>query len=269
MNAGFPPMFPPSSQIGTPFQDFSIPPPGTGLTIPPPAAGGIPQAAVTLPPVSGAIPPAAGPIPPAAGGLLIPPMPLGSNIGLPAPVTTVGVTKPSPGKGLNALLGLPTPSEEPPPPGTVVLPDGSHVKKIWKPEFTDSVEEKSLEEIVEETLEIKEEMSDIEKNDIEMGAEETEVILMEDIPLPEESKQEQEDEQTGAGEVKRYKFAWDEDIDVGSEIEDDASSHISSVHTSDLSNFEESMSSSDSDVEELENKLLLLQKEQEDAYEAG
>lgn len=250
MNAGFPPIaFPPTGQLGNPFQTFQIPPPGAGITVPPPAAGGI----IPMIPPTAAVPPIS-----------------------TAPVL---VPKPSPGKGLNALLGLPTPSEEPAPPGTVVLPDGSHVQKKKQ-------EDKKDEKAIGSDDENREEEKEIDFEDMKIVDEYVadNDVSIQDIPMPDadtdaaakavnEQIQEAFNEELArtatvgeaviTEESKRpYKFAWNEDIQEV-DLDDSLGSDVSSVHTSDLSHFEESSESGDDDLETLQNKLLQLQKKQE------
>jgi len=80
LTGGFPPLFNPTGQLGNPFQGFTVPPPGTALTVPPPAAAGI-MSGLPAASIAAAI---------AAGA-----SPLAALLG----------NKPSPAKGLNALLG--------------------------------------------------------------------------------------------------------------------------------------------------------------------
>lgn len=245
MSAGFPIPFPPG-QIANPFGTFAIPPPGTGITVPPPAAGGIiPMIPTAAPPTSTA---------------------------------PIAMPKPSPGKGLNALLGLPTPSGEPAPPGTVVLPDGSHVQKK-KQENKDEKAAGSDDESKDEEREI--DFEDMKVVDEYVADND---VSIQDIPMPDAdadaaakavNKQIQEafheelakaakgsDVEMGEDSKRPYKFAWDEDIQEV-DLEDSHDSDVSSVHTSDLSNFEESSESGDDDIETLENKLLQLKQEEE------
>ena len=79
-----------------------------------------------------------------------------------------------------------------------------------------------------------------------------------------------------APDGRKYKFAWDEDIQIAEEdISDTDSSVCSSVHTSDLSNFEDSSDKSSSseaeeeEKEDLENQLLLMQNEEGMGYIEG
>lgn len=252
MTQGFPPVFPPGSAMSNPF-GFSLPPPGAGITVPPPAAGGI----IPI-------------IPPAAAGL-------------PVSTAPLVVPKPSPGKGLNALLGLPTPSGEPAPPGTLVLPDGSHIQKK-KRENKDDRAIGSDEENKDDEKEI--DFEDMKVVD-EYVAEND--VSIQDIPMPDaddadaaakavnEQIQEAFNEELakaaqGGNELeitedskRPYKFAWDEDIQEV-ELDESDNSDVSSVHTSDLSNFDESNESGDDDIETLEIKLLQLKKEEMGKY---
>jgi hypothetical protein len=170
LNAGFPPIFP-----GHPFQTFGIPPPGTAMTVPPPAAGGL-----MIPPVSSAV------ITSSAQALK------------PSPIKGI--------KGLNALLGLPTPSEEPAPPGTVVLPDGTQVLKK-RPASDISLAEDSKDGIYSDaTGNVDSEKALAEKavnEQIQKAMHEQMVAIGElDGELG---------DQTGEGK-RQYRFAWDEDI---------------------------------------------------------
>ena len=79
-----------------------------------------------------------------------------------------------------------------------------------------------------------------------------------------------------APDGKKYKFAWDEDIQIAEEdISDTDSSVCSSVHTSDLSNFEESSdnkcvsSAGEEEEEDMENQLMLIQNEEGMGYIEG
>lgn len=183
MNAGFPPIFP--GQL--PFQTFGIPPPGTGMTVPPPAAG----------------------------GMLIPPV---SNAGVVT--STATLTKPSPVKGikgLNALLGLPTPSEEPAPPGTVVLPDGTYIKKK-RPQSDMNLHEDSKDGIMDSSEHDMTLQSipipDSEKAQAERAVnEQIQKAMHEELVKAAKGEQSDGDLLDQAGEAKRqYRFAWDEDI---------------------------------------------------------
>ena len=245
MTAGFP-VFPHAGGITNPFANFPMPPPGAGITIPPPAAGGI-----------------------------IPMIPQAAGV-LPVTMSPVVVPKPSPGKGLNALLGLPTPSGEPAPPGTVVLPDGSHIQKR-RQDFRDDKIGGSDDEVKDEEKEI--DFEDMKVVDEYVADND---VSLHDIPMPfteadaaakavneqiqqafnEELRKAAGNEIEITEESKRpYKFAWDEDIQ---EVELDASndSDVSSVHTSDLSYYDETSESGNDDIESLEHKLMQLRQDE-------
>ncbi|XP_053391887.1 biorientation of chromosomes in cell division protein 1-like 1 [Mercenaria mercenaria] len=232
LNAGFPPIFPGHP----PFQTFSIPPPGTAMTVPPPAAG----------------------------GLLLPPV---SSAGVATSVAALNKLSPVKGiKGLNALLGLPTPSEEPAPPGTVILPDGTHIQKK-RPHSSihggedskDGITYEGDNDVSLQSIPIPDSEKDLAERAVN---EQIQKAMHEEMAAKGELEGDLGD-QTGEGK-RQYRFAWDEDIQEVDLEDSVGSSDISSVHTSDLSHFEDSENSSDSDLEDLENKLLQLEKKQKD-----
>ena len=170
LNAGFPPIFPGHP----PFQTFSIPPPGTAMTVPPPAAGGL-----LIPPVSSAV--------------------ITSSTPAPKPSPVKGI------KGLNALLGLPTPSEEPAPPGTVVLPDGTQVMKKRPSDV--ALAEDSKDGIDTDTIV----NVDSEKALAEKAVNEQIQKAMHEQMVAFGELEGDVGDQTGEGK-RQYRFAWNEDI---------------------------------------------------------